>query len=61
VFPSTACILQDKLGIKNRGAAFDMQAVCGGFVYALNTRICTYAAGRPKPRWWSVRKCCRAY
>ena len=37
IFPSTACILQDKLGIKNRGAAFDMQAVCGGFVYAINT------------------------
>ncbi|HEU0220000.1 MAG TPA: beta-ketoacyl-ACP synthase III [Gallionella sp.] len=37
IFPSTACILQDKLGIKNCGAAFDMQAVCGGFVYALNT------------------------
>ena len=37
VFPSTACILQDKLGIKNRCAAFDMQAVCGGFVYAMNT------------------------
>jgi len=37
MFPSTACILQDKLGIKNCGAAFDMQAVCGGFVYALNT------------------------
>lgn len=37
MFPSTACILQDKLGIRNRGAAFDMQAVCGGFVYALNT------------------------
>ncbi len=36
-FPSTACILQDKLGIRNGGAAFDMQAVCGGFVYALNT------------------------
>lgn len=36
-FPSTACILQDKLGIKNGGAAFDMQAVCGGFVFALNT------------------------
>jgi 3-oxoacyl-[acyl-carrier-protein] synthase-3 len=35
VFPSTACILQDKLGIKNGGAAFDLQAVCGGFVYAL--------------------------
>ena len=37
MFPSTACILQDKLGIRNCGAAFDMQAVCGGFVYALNT------------------------
>lgn len=37
VFPSSACILQDKLGIRNRGAAFDMQAVCGGFVYAMNT------------------------
>ena len=37
IFPSTACILQDKLGIKNCGAAFDMQAVCGGFIYALNT------------------------
>ncbi len=37
IFPSTACILQDKLGIKNRGAAFDLQAVCGGFVYAMNT------------------------
>ncbi|MBS4096519.1 MAG: ketoacyl-ACP synthase III [Sulfuricella sp.] len=34
-FPSTACILQDKLGIKSGGAAFDLQAVCGGFVYAL--------------------------
>jgi len=37
IFPSTACILQDKLGIKNHSAAFDMQAVCGGFVYAMNT------------------------
>ncbi len=35
-FPSTACILQDKLGIKH-GAAFDIQAVCSGFIYALNT------------------------
>ena len=37
VFPSTACILQDKLGIKSRGPAFDIQAVCSGFVYALAT------------------------
>jgi len=36
IFPSTACVLQDKLGIK-RGAAFDVQAVCSGFIYALNT------------------------
>ena len=35
-FPSTACILQDKLGIR-QGAAFDVQAVCSGFIYALNT------------------------
>jgi 3-oxoacyl-[acyl-carrier-protein] synthase III len=36
VFPSTACLLQQRLG--NRGAAaFDIQAVCSGFVYALAT------------------------
>jgi 3-oxoacyl-[acyl-carrier-protein] synthase-3 len=34
VFPSTACILQAKLGIRN-SPAFDMQAVCSGFVYGL--------------------------
>ena len=34
VFPSTACILQAKLGAAG-GAAFDVQAVCSGFVYAL--------------------------
>ena len=34
VFPSTACILQHKLGASG-GAAFDVQAVCSGFVYAL--------------------------
>jgi 3-oxoacyl-[acyl-carrier-protein] synthase-3 len=34
VFPSTACILQHKLGNKG-AAAFDVQAVCTGFVYAL--------------------------
>jgi len=34
IFPSTACLLQEKLG--NVGAmAFDIQAVCSGFVYAL--------------------------
>lgn len=35
IFPSTACFLQEKLG--NVGAmAFDIQAVCSGFVYALS-------------------------
>ena len=34
VFPSTACIIQNKLGAPG-GAAFDVQAVCSGFVYAL--------------------------
>ena len=34
VFPSVACILQHKLGIAGC-PAFDMQAVCSGFVYAL--------------------------
>jgi 3-oxoacyl-[acyl-carrier-protein] synthase-3 len=36
IFPSTACLLQAKLGAKG-GAAFDVQAVCSGFVYALAT------------------------
>jgi len=34
VFPSTACLLQQKLGVHGC-AAFDVQAVCSGFVYAL--------------------------
>jgi len=37
VFPSTACLLQSKLQIKNGGAAFDIQAVCSGFAYAVAT------------------------
>ena len=48
IFPSTACILQDKLGIKNRGAAFDMQAVCGGFVYAMNIADLYIRSGQAK-------------
>ncbi|MDP3672718.1 MAG: beta-ketoacyl-ACP synthase III [Telluria sp.] len=35
-FPSTACIVQRKLGMHNNCAAFDVQAVCSGFVYALS-------------------------
>ncbi len=36
VFPSTACIVQSKLGMSNGKPAFDLQAVCSGFVYALS-------------------------
>ena len=35
IFPSTACLVQGQLGIRG-GAAFDVQAVCSGFVYALS-------------------------
>ncbi|WHY21843.1 beta-ketoacyl-ACP synthase III [Paenibacillus sp. G2S3] len=37
-FPSTACILQDKLGAKG-AAAFDLSAACSGFVYSLATAV----------------------
>ena len=36
IFPSTACMVQAKLGIKGC-PAFDVQAVCSGFIYALAT------------------------
>lgn len=48
VFPSTACLVQQKLGIAGC-AAFDVQAVCSGFVYALtiaDSMIRTGAASR---------------
>ena len=44
VFPSTACILQNRLGA-NGGAAFDLQAVCSGFVYALTVADSMIRAG----------------
>lgn len=44
-FPSTACILQNKLGVKDC-PAFDVQAVCSGFVYALATADMFIRAGR---------------
>jgi 3-oxoacyl-[acyl-carrier-protein] synthase-3 len=37
IFPSTACLVQQKLGMTNACPAFDLQAVCSGFVYALTT------------------------
>ncbi|TNC94490.1 MAG: 3-oxoacyl-acyl-carrier-protein synthase III [Gallionellaceae bacterium] len=47
-FPSTACILQHKLGITNGSPAFDMQAVCGGFIFALNTADLYIRGGQAK-------------
>ena len=47
VFPSTACLLQAKLGVKG-SAAFDVQAVCSGFVYGLATADAFIKSGRNK-------------
>jgi 3-oxoacyl-[acyl-carrier-protein] synthase III len=47
VFPSTACILQHKLGAAGC-AAFDLQAVCSGFVYALSVADSVIRAGGAK-------------
>ena len=44
VFPSTAAILQNKLGA-NGCAAFDVQAVCSGFIYALTVADAMIRAG----------------
>jgi 3-oxoacyl-[acyl-carrier-protein] synthase III len=45
IFPSTACLMQAKLGIKNC-AAFDVQAVCSGFVYGLTIADKFIASGQ---------------
>jgi 3-oxoacyl-[acyl-carrier-protein] synthase-3 len=47
IFPSTACLVQAKLGIRS-GAAFDLQAVCSGFVYALATANALIRTGAHK-------------
>jgi len=47
VFPSTASILQGKLGVAG-GAAFDVQAVCSGFIYALTVADAMIRCGSAK-------------
>ena len=47
VFPSTACLLQDKLGIGGCGA-FDVNAACSGFIYALSVADQFIRAGTVK-------------
>jgi 3-oxoacyl-[acyl-carrier-protein] synthase-3 len=46
-FPATAVIVQEKLGIKN-AFAFDVQAVCSGFVYALDVADSFIKSGKAK-------------
>ncbi|HZV65649.1 MAG TPA: beta-ketoacyl-ACP synthase III, partial [Telluria sp.] len=47
-FPSTACIVQRKLGMTNNSAAFDVQAVCSGFVYAVSVADAFIKSGAHK-------------
>lgn len=47
LFPSTACLVQGRLGSKN-AAAFDVQAACTGFAYALATAETYIRAGRAR-------------
>ena len=46
-FPSTACILQERLGAK-KAAAFDLSAACSGFIYSLANAAGLIAAGMYK-------------
>ena len=46
-FPATATMVQADLGI-TRGAAFDLQAVCSGFIYALSTADALIRTGQAK-------------
>lgn len=48
VFPSTACLLQNKLGMTNGAPAMDVQAVCSGFIYALSTANAFIRSGQVK-------------
>ncbi len=44
-FPSTACLVQSKLGLPNI-TAFDLQAACSGFVYGINVASSMLLSGR---------------
>lgn len=44
VFPATACLIQDRLGAE-RAAAFDLEAACSGFIYALSVAKAFIASG----------------
>jgi len=44
--PSTACIIQHKLGIPSTAACFDVNAACSGFIYAIDTACAMLGSGR---------------
>lgn len=46
-FPSTACLIQHKLGIP-KVASFDIEAACSGFLYALDIADCMLSSNRYK-------------
>ncbi len=48
IYPSTACLLQHRLGIDNNCAAFDVQAACSGFIYAFSIADKFIASGAVK-------------
>ncbi|HVK95889.1 MAG TPA: beta-ketoacyl-ACP synthase III [Noviherbaspirillum sp.] len=47
-FPSTACVVQRKLGIRSGAAALDVQAVCSGFIYAVSVADSLIKSGAHK-------------
>jgi len=44
--PSTACVVQHKLGVPTTAACFDVNAACSGFLYALDTACAMVGSGR---------------
>jgi 3-oxoacyl-[acyl-carrier-protein] synthase-3 len=44
--PSTACVVQHKLGLPSTAACFDVNAACSGFIYALDTGCAMVGSGR---------------
>ncbi len=48
IFPATACVVCDKLGIRDNVIAFDINAACSGFIYALETANAFLQSGRYK-------------
>ena len=45
-FPATACVVQDRLGVPAGAMAFDLQAVCSGFIYGLSVADSLIRAGQ---------------